>query len=249
MSIPFLEVFDDPGDLSERAAALFTESALEAVEKQGVFRVALAGGSTPLFAYRLLAEEPWVSVVPWKKTHIFFGDERCVPESHVIRNDLAAREALLSIAPIPPGNIHPIEADKPGAELKYEKVIREVFQLPHGVPRFDLILLGIGADGHTASLFARVPGKERDESGGDLVLLVTDSPKPPARRITLSLAVFNAAHRAVFMATGPEKREAVTRAVAGDPAIPAGRVRPVSGSLVFLLDRPAAEEIAREVTR
>lgn len=241
MNPPFISVLDDLGSLTDEAALHFVDAAREAVTEHGVFRVALAGGSTPAGLYRHLSLEPFVSVIPWSRVFVFWGDERCVPECDISRNDLSARETFLSLVPIPPENVHPIPAAFPDGAERYEADIRRVFGLTRGEwPRFDLVILGIGQDGHTASLF---PGQAAVGESEKLAVRVTSAPKPPPERITLTLPVLNAAARVAFLAAGSDKAAAVKRAVAGDPLIPAGLVRPLDGKLHFLLDSEAASLI------
>ena len=221
--------------VAEAAAELFASSAAEAVAARGVFRVALAGGTTPLAAYRLLAASPWRDLVPWDRVDVFFGDERCLPECHLERNDLAAREALLSHVPIPPERVHPIPATAPDGAERYEALLYERLRAAApALPRLDLVLLGLGEDGHTASLF---PGHPALDEGERLVLRVDGCPKPPPERVTFTLPLLCAAARVVFLVTGAGKRDAVARLLGGDASLPATRVRPAAGETLLLLDR------------
>ena len=236
-----VERFETPEALAERGAELFVEAAAEAVAARGRFRVALAGGRTPTHLHQLLSTPPWVDLVRWRSTHVFFGDERCVHECSPERNDLVAREALFSVVDLPPENVHRIETVRPDAAETYERTVREAFGCgPGEVPAFDLVFLGIGPDGHTASLF---PGRPELEEGERLVVKVEGAPVPPPRRITMTLPLLNRARSVVFLATGGEKAGIVARAVAGDPALPAARVAPVEGRLVWLLDAASASGI------
>ena len=231
-----VERLASPEAVAERGAAIFCEAAAAAA-RRGRFRVALAGGTTPSLLHRRLASSPWVDLVVWRTTHIYFGDERCVPECSPDRNDMAVRETLLSVAPVPPENVHRIEATAPDGAERYERLLIESFAVPAGeVPRFDLVFLGIGDDGHTASLF---PGDAALESRR-LVVRVSGAPKPPPERITMTLRLFAHARLVVFLATGAGKARAVAKAVAGDPSLPAGRVAPLEGQVVWLLDAAAA---------
>ena len=147
-------VFPSAAALAEGVAELFALRASDAVEARGRFRVALAGGTTPLAAYRRLASAPWAELVPWGAVEVFFGDERCVGECDLERNDAAAREAFLLKVPVPPENVHPIPSLARDAAERYEALLRARLDAPSpGVPVLDRVLLGLGEDGHTASLF------------------------------------------------------------------------------------------------
>ena len=236
-----VERFGTPEALAERGAELFAEAAAGAVESRGRFRVALAGGRTPTLLHQLLSAPPWVDLVPWRATHVFFGDERCVHECSPERNDLVAREALFSVVDLPPENVHRIETVRPDAAEAYERTVRESFGPPEsGTPVFDLVFLGIGSDGHTASLF---PGRPELDEAERLVVKVVGAPQPPPNRITMTLPLLNRARLVVLLATGRKKAEIVARAVAGDPAVPAARVAPVKGRRVWLVDEEAASRI------
>jgi 6-phosphogluconolactonase len=235
---PAVERFATPEALAERGAELFADAAAEAVAARGTFRVALAGGRTPTLLHQILAEPPWCDLIPWRQTHVFFGDERCVHECSPERNDLVAREALFSVVSLPPGNVHRIDtARRDGAEA-YEAAIRDCFSASAGeIPSFDLVFLGLGPDGHTASLFPGFPGLDE---ASRLVVRVSGAPKPPPDRITMTLPLIDRSRLVVFLATGSEKTDVVSRAVAGDRTIPAGRVAPSLGRVVWLLDEEAA---------
>jgi 6-phosphogluconolactonase len=215
--------------------------AAQAVRDRGAFYVALAGGTTPLSSYRLISAPLIASRVDWENTHVFFGDERCVPEGHRDRNDDAAAAALLNHVSIPGKNIHRAPAtERDGAE-RYESEIRGAFSIfspssSKGIPRFDLVLLGMGADGHTASLF---PGRASLDETQRLVLRVDDAPKPPASRLTFTLPLVNAARHVALLVTGKEKAEALSRVLLDDAALPAARLNPTSGTLTILADAAA----------
>jgi 6-phosphogluconolactonase len=233
-------VFPSAAALAEGTAELFALRAADAVEERGRFRVALAGGTTPLAAYRRLAASPWADLVPWASVEVFFGDERCVGECDGDRNDAAAREALLLHVPIPPENVHPIPSLAPDGAERYEALLRERLAAPDpAVPVLDLVLLGLGVDGHTASLF---PGHPALHETGRLVVRVDGAPKPPACRVTFTLGLLNAARAAVFVVSGRAKREALARVLSGDRALPAACVDPPFGERLFFLDRSAAGE-------
>lgn len=233
-------VFPSAAALAEGVAELFALRASDAVEARGRFRVALAGGTTPLAAYRRLASAPWAELVPWGAVEVFFGDERCVGECDRERNDAAAREALLLKVPVPPENVHPIPSLARDAAERYEALLRARLDAPSpGVPVLDLVLLGLGEDGHTASLF---PGHAALRETERLAVRVDGAPKPPPSRVTLTLPVLNAARAVAFVVSGAAKREALGRVLAGDRALPAACVDPASGERLFFLDRAAAGE-------
>jgi len=233
-----IEVLATKAEVAARAADLFVEEARSVLAGAApFFSVALAGGTTFAEAYRLLASAPRREAVDWARVHIFFGDERCVPEGHADRNDRAAREALLDHVPIPFANVHTIAATSADAAGGYESGLRAALGASvAAVPRLDLILLGMGPDGHTASLF---PDHAALRANERLVVRIAGAPKPPPERITFTLPLLNAARCLVFAATGADKRQAAARAIAGDESVPAGRVRPSQGRLIWLLDEAA----------
>ncbi len=229
--------------LSEAAAALWAKLAAEAISRQGHFAVALSGGSTPRGLYRLLAAAPWRDRIDWGRCHFFWGDERLVPPDHPDSNFRLAREALLAPLSIPPDRIHrvPVEVGSPETvALAYEGELRRFFA-PEPMlegPRFDLVLLGLGSDGHTASLF---PGKSAlEESRRWVVATPPGRLPPPVDRVTLTLPALNAARAVAFLVAGADKAPTLRRVLAGDPDLPAARVRPARGSLHWFVDRAAA---------
>lgn len=230
--------------LYRAAADEFVRQALQASQANGRFCVALAGGSTPKGLYALLAEDASLrDAVPWEQTHVFWGDERAVPPDHADSNYGMAAAALLSKAPIPPQNVHRIrgeEADLHEAAWVYEQELRSFFALPDGAfPRFDLVLLGLGGDAHTASLF---PGSAALEERNRLAV-ANRVDKLGATRITLTVPVFNNARRVVFLVSGADKASAVKAAIEGPAApheVPAQRIQLRAGEIVWLLDQDAA---------
>jgi 6-phosphogluconolactonase len=240
-----IQITKGPEELARAAARFFTEEAVGAVQSGGRFRVALAGGSTPRQLYLHLAGEP----LPWNRTELFWSDERHVPPDHPQSNYRMAREALLSRVPLAEENVHRIRAELPEAAQaaeEYEETLREVFALPPPeVPRFDLVLLGIGADGHTASLF---PGSNALAESRRLVVAPW-VPQLDAFRITLTLPVLNHAATVLFLVSGSEKAEILAKVLddPSEPPLPARAVRPAAGRLVFLVDEPAARHLPRSV--
>ncbi len=232
-------IVETPAALAGEAAELFARSAAEAIGDRGRFVVALAGGATPRGLYTRLAGEPTRSRVDWRRAWVFFGDERCVPPTDPESNYLMAWETLLGHAPMPPGQIFRIRgeaADTALAAAEYEATFRTV--LEPGPARCDLILLGMGLDGHVASLFPGSPVLEEKER---LVAAVETRAAVVSRRITLTLPAINAARRVLFLIAGAEKARAVA-AVLRNPAstLPAARVRPADGVVSWLVDRAAA---------
>jgi 6-phosphogluconolactonase len=237
-----VRVYEDLATLSRAAAELFCQKVAAAVKERGRCDVALSGGSTPRQMYELLATAPWRTRIDWRRLHVFWGDERCVPPDDPRSNARMAREALLSRVEIPTANIHPISClqDPPRAAVAYEEELRGHFG-GGGPPRWDLLLLGLGADGHTASLF---PGGEAVNERERWVAAV---PRPEAglHGITLTPPALNGAATAVFLVAGHQK-EAALRSVRQRPAdphrCPAQVIAPRGGEVLFLVDREAAGE-------
>ena len=204
------------------------------------FSIALAGGSTPRLLYQTLGREPYLSRINWERWHVWWGDERAVPPDAPDSNYVMVKEALLDHVPIPMDHVHRIhgELGAQAAALAYENELRDHFGTP--MPQFDLILLGIGEDGHTASLF---PGTEALHES-PLSVVPGIAPRPPHDRVTLTFPAINAADRVLFVVTGRDKAHALRRVIAADQEDthrpPAALVRPVSGSAQFLVDEAAA---------
>lgn len=225
--------------LSHAAAELFADEAQKAVQARGRFAVALAGGNTPCRTYELLAHEPFSSLVPWQHTHIFWGDERCVPADDPRNNALMARHTLLDHVPIPCQQVHPmICAPSPQvAAEKYEDVLRRFFSV--GCPRFDLVLLGLGENGHTASLFPGTSILEEQKRWVADVYLAEEG----LHRLTLTAAAINQAALVVFLVAGLDKAPILRKVLqeSQDPgSIPARLIKPVDGGLLWLVDQGAA---------
>jgi 6-phosphogluconolactonase len=234
-----IRIFTDLEDLSRAAAEVFAAEARQAVQARGRFVVALAGGSTPRRAYQLLAREPFRELVPWRYTHVFWGDERCVPADDPRNNALMARQALLDHVPVPLEQVHPMVCSCSPSEsaAKYEALLRGFFAA--GRPRFDLVLLGLGENGHTASLF---PGssvlKEQQRWVAEVSLA-----EEVLHRLTLTAAAINHAALAVFLVSGSDKAPMLRKVLEGprDPYnIPAQLIKPADGGLLWLVDRDAA---------
>ncbi len=242
-----LKVFDDSEELVRAAAEEIASQAEAAITARGRFTIALSGGSTPRPIYRLLAEEPYRSRIAWDRVHVFWGDERHVPPDHEDSNFGMAHDELLSKVPLPGGNIHRVRAEKADAERaahEYEWTLRSAFNLDEGqVPRFDLVLLGLGPDGHTASLF---PGSDAVRERTRLVVAPWVK---SSFRITMTLPVLNRAACALFVVSGEEKAEALRSVLEGDlqpDRFPAQAVRlDEGGHLLFFADRAAARLLRR----
>ncbi|MBC8448967.1 MAG: 6-phosphogluconolactonase [Chloroflexi bacterium] len=226
-------VYEDAAGLATAAAENFVVLAREAIAARGRFLVALAGGSTPRAAYELLATEPFAASVDWTRVHLFWGDERCVPPDHPDSNYRMARETLLDRVQIPAANVHRMRCElaPQQAAAAYE---RELEKALGEDGRFDLILLGLGTDGHTASLF---PGAAALGERERRVLAVYVE-KLKAWRVTLTLPVINTARHVIFLVSGTSKAETLARVRASEP-LPAGLVQPVAGRLLWLLDKDA----------
>lgn len=238
---PNVTVLTDPDALAETAAALVAEAAAEAVRARGRFMIALAGGLTPVETYARLARPPHCDRVDWSRTWAFFGDERAVPPEHPESNYRMAQETLLSKVPISAAQVFRIraEADDPEvAAAAYAKTLAEAFGTRRGeLPRFDLVLLGLGVDGHTASLF---PGSPVLREVFRTVAAVHAAAAAIPQRITLTPPVLNAAARVVFLVAGAEKAKVVKAVLVEHVMLPAGMISPEDGQLVWLVDRAAA---------
>lgn len=236
---------DDEQRLAETSAQFVAETMRDAVARDGVFRIALAGGSTPRRVHDVLVNEPRYRTLPWSRTEIFWGDERCVPPDHPDSNYRMARETLLSKVPIDPSRVFRMPAEQPdpdSAAARYEQVVRAAFAEQGSVPRFDLILLGCGTDGHTASLF---PGSaallERER-----LVVAAWAASLQTWRMTMTLPLINAAAQVTFMVGGAAKAAAVAAALetpGGAAPPPAALVQPVDGRVTWVLDREAARHL------
>jgi 6-phosphogluconolactonase len=239
-SAPELRIFDSPADLFRGAAEEFCALAEEAVMRRGKFAVALSGGSTPKSLYQLLASGTFPNL-PWDKTYFFFGDERHVPPDHPESNYRMANEAMLVRVPVPAANVYRIPAEMKDADAAvsaYEQTLRSFFRLgPNEFPRFDLILLGLGPDGHTASLF---PGSAALSESTKLVV-ANWVEKFKTYRVTFTFPVLNHAACVMFLACGADKA-GILREVLENPQadLPSQKVRPTNGRLVWIVDRAAA---------
>jgi len=234
-------VLADPDSVAEAAAEMFAATAESAVHERGRFTVALAGGRTPQRLYRRLAKREFSERIPWDAGWYAFGDERCVPPDHPDSNYRAAYDSLLSNVPIPPERILRMrgELDQPSrAAFFYEQNLRELFP-DDPWPRFDLVLLGMGADGHTASLFPGTDALAERERW----VTANWAPALDAWRLTLTLPALCAARQVLFLITGQDKAKVVAQAFCGAPhdaPHPAELVVPTDGAREILLDAEAA---------
>jgi 6-phosphogluconolactonase len=239
-----VEIFSDPAALAEGAARVIAEAARDAVAARGRFLVALSGGATPRQTYARLALPPFRDTAPWAQTFVFFGDERCVPPDHPESNYCMAHETLLSKVALPATQVFRMRGeaeDSDVAAAEYARTLAEVFGTRRGgVPRFDLILLGMGLDGHTGSLF---PGSPVLKEVFRTVAAVHVTAAAIPHRLTLTFPVLNAAARVIFLVSGAEKAK-VMKSVLTDPgSLPAGLVLPGEGQLLWMVDRAAAARL------
>lgn len=241
---PRLHVLPTPGVLAEQVAIIVADLSAQAIAARGRFTIALSGGSMPKVLGAGLATEPQRSRIDWTAWHVFWADERCVPLDDKESNYLGAKRYFLDYVTIPDSQIYALDAalDPAAAARAYQANIAAVLPtIPGGWPRFDLILLGMGGDGHTASLF---PGHPLLDEREQWVAPIFDSPKPPPERITLTLPVINQAATVAFIAAGAGKAEALAQVFTpmGEP-LPAGRVQPNDGNLHWFIDEEAAANL------
>ena len=241
-------VFNDQESLASATALHFVEGIREAVETRGVARIAISGGSSPKPVFELLADkaEPFRQAIPWDRLRLFWVDERCVPPDHPDSNYGAARDLLLSKVPLKPEHVVRIEGelDPEEAAAKYESAIRGHFRLEGAeVPIFDMVQLGMGDDGHTASLFPHT------EALQEMMRVAVANHVPQQKqswRVTLTWPVINAGRDVFFLIDGAKKADPVGRVLTGayDPeTLPSQLIQPQNGRLLFLLDRAAAAHL------
>ena len=241
-----VRVQDDAAGVARAAADVFVDAAQRAVQERGRFFVALSGGSTPRALYQLLAAPPYHDQVDWSRTWVFWGDERCVPPESEESNYRMAREALLFHVPVPAHQVFRMRgelADVDAAAALYEMDLRRAFALaPGALPRFDLVLLGLGPDGHTASLFPHTAALQVR----DRFVTANRVDKLNAHRLTLTAPVLNAAALVVFLVAGADKTPALTAVLDGarqPDEYPAQLIAPRDGQLIWLVDRAAAANL------
>lgn len=243
-----LEILPDAESLARRAAELFASAAEEAVEARGAFTVALSGGETPRELYRCLAQPPLSGANLWPAVHLYWGDERCVAPEDACSNYGMARDAFISRVPIPAANVHRLRGeDEPDQAARvYERELLEPPARPAEseapVPVLDLVLLGLGADGHTASLFPHSPALTEETR-----LVVPNEGEGTGQRLTVTLPVIDAARRVWFLVCGAGKAAIVAEVLEGarmPVAMPAQAVAPAPGVLIWLLDEAAAAKLS-----
>ncbi len=239
-----IAIYDDKHTLSQHAAEYIMRIAQEAIDLHGHFTIALTGGTTPGEVYSLIGSEPFRSQLDWQLVDIFWGDERCVPHNSTESNFYLAQEVLLDKIAIPKSQIHPMPADqldREAASQAYSIEMQNTFDT-NGIPSFDLIHLGMGPEGHTASLF---PHQASLHEKHRLVMPVS-VPKPPPDRLTFTPPLLNAARNVLFLVTGSEKADALHAVLEGEyqpDEYPAQIVRPINGEVVWMLDKAVAQKI------
>jgi 6-phosphogluconolactonase len=238
-------VYADLESLSRAAAGIFVQQARQAIQVHGWFSVALSGGHTPQRTYELLAQPPFRDRVAWEHVHIFWGDERCVPPDDARSNERMARQAWLDHVPIPAAQIHPIRcADSPGQTARqYEALLQKFFR--GRSPSFDLVFLGLGEDGHTASLFPGTSVLHEHEHWVSEVYVADHE----LHRVTLTTPIINQAAVVAFLVDGTAKAgilRAVLEGPSGDRRLPAQLIQPAHGELHWLVDQEASSLVSRE---
>ena len=226
-------------------ATMFRSILCECVAARGICHVALAGGTTPHALYQMLAGYSYEPGEPWGSMEIFFGDERDVPHDHVESNYHMVQRALLDHVPIDLSRVHPMPADAgdlQNAAAMYERIIRQTVPADgEGIPRFDLILLGMGGDGHTASLFPGTPALDETQK----LVVAHFVPVLGRHRMTFTFPLINAARNVILLVTGDDKADAVADLLGPSPTVPAARVAPARGVLYVVLDAAAARKVQR----
>ena len=250
--LPGVSVFPNPAEVARGAARLFVDYAWQSISRYGQFMVALSGGNTPRALFEFLASAEFRGQVDWAKVHVFWSDERAVAPNHPDSNYGMARRELLLRVPIPQANVHRMEAEKANigrAAHDYEEVLRKYLQLDdRGFPRFHLVLLGMGADGHTASLFPGTRVTRQTSRWVSTPMVV----KLNARRMTLTLPVLDAALRVIFLVVGAEKAQTLHAVLEGkaEPPYPSQMVQPRDNGLkLFLIDEAAAALLGQATSR
>jgi len=237
--VAIVKTYPNVDVLSAAAAELFAQKACQAVDKRGRCNAVLAGGGTPRSMYELLAGKPYCLTIPWKKIHVYWGDERCVPSNDKASNQLMARQSLLDHVPIPTANIHPIVYDNSPsmAAKQYESLLQATFK--GQASQFDIVLLGLGDDGHTASLFPMTEALHIQNHWVSPVYVA----KQNLYRVTLTAPILNQATTIIFLVAGSTKAHIIREVIEGprdSNRLPAQLIQPVNGELYWLLDQDAA---------
>ena len=241
-----IRIFKDLEKLSRHAAEIFVEQSAKAISERDRFLVALNGGNTPTRLFQLLATD-YRDKVDWSNVHIFWGDERCVPVDDPGSSYGQAKEALLSHVSIPLENIHNVNTNLPPAEAAkdYALVLSQFSDTPLIFPRFDLVYLGMGEDGHTASLFPGSPVQMTEA----VIPVTANYQDRPANRVSMTQLVFDQAHMVVFMATNEKKANTLAEVLSdryNPELLPAQRIDPKNGELIWLVDEGAASQLPRK---
>lgn len=242
-----LEILKDGDALALRVADLFALAAQESAAARPRFAVALSGGETPRSLYKLLARQQFSQKVPWRRTHLYWGDERCVPPDDPRSNYGMARDAFIKHVPIAPENVHRMRGEDLPEEAAHEydaelRRLADQMRPRVDVPVFDLVLLGLGSDGHTASLFPHSEALTVEEG-----FCVPTTAPDGSPRLTVTAPVINAARRVWFLVSGADKAGMVAEVIEGlrvPMAVPAQGIAPVHGSLAWFLDEAAASELS-----
>ena len=234
-----------PAEVAKAAAQLFTTAVIEAVKARGVARVAISGGTTPKAMFALLASEPFIKQIPWDKLYLYWVDERCVPPDNAESNYRMTNEAMLSKVPLPAAQIFRMEGelDPEVAAARYESTIRNSFKLEGAeTPTFDLVLLGMGDDGHTASLFPHTEALDNLTN----IAIANHVPQKDTWRITLTWPVIRQGREVAFLIEGAAKAQVIHDVFLGPyqpHTYPSQLIRPASGELTLLLDSAAATKL------
>ncbi|MDW7680654.1 MAG: 6-phosphogluconolactonase [bacterium] len=237
---PTIQIFKNANELAQALAVDFQGAVDQAAKENRSLNIALSGGSTPALFFQKLASSPYQRNISWQNVHFFWGDERCVPPDHPDSNYGMTQKNLLDHISIPGENIHRIlgENDPVNEANRYAgEIIQWLPVNPHGWPEFDWILLGLGADGHTASIF---PGSDVLEDRTNICAVATH-PETGQKRITLTLPIINRAKSISFLVTGEDKAEMVAKVLSGNESLPASFVKTDSGILEWHLDEQAGK--------
>jgi 6-phosphogluconolactonase len=240
-----IRIYQDLESLSQAAAEQFTLLSRQSSKICGRFSVALAGGNTPRRLYQILADSPFRERIHWKEVHVFWSDERCVPENDPRSNALMARHALLDMVPIPPENVHPIQCSQSPQEaaLMYESEIRKYFSSQN--PNFHLVLLGLGENGHIASLFPNTPVLSEQERWVAEVYI----PELDMHRVTFTAPFINQASNVIFLVSGSDKADVLVKVLEGPyhpHELPAQLIRPSGAHPIWLVDKAASHKLSAQ---
>jgi 6-phosphogluconolactonase len=241
-----IRIFDDLEALSQAAAKMFMDLSNDAIALHGRFSVALSGGNTPHHLYEILAGVPYHDKIDWEDIHVFWSDERCLPADDPRNNSQMARQALLNHVPVPKSHVHPILSDLPVAlaAARYEAELGEFFGVQ--LPVFDLILLGLGENAHTASLFPHSPALDEKEHWVDGVYVAEQS----MYRVTMTAPFINQAKEVIFLVSGAQKASALQSVLEGayhPHEYPAQLIRPNGAHPIWLVDKAAAHKLVEEI--